>query len=197
MSGYKFRRDPGNARLTIVHPDGTDVWRLTAASGSTMLGGVLTVAGDLVVTAGVVTLPTASLDADGLATTAFDGTNMSNVADVNVIGGGLVLFRIKTAGGATATINVTMTHKVRVLDVWCVNAAAGGANDTLQVLSTGNAITNAMDINKADEIVTRAGTIADANHEIIATGTLRVTETDGAGANSPAVDVFVLACRVA
>jgi hypothetical protein len=198
MAGYQFKRDVANSRLGIVHPDGTEVWRLTAASGHTMLGGVLTVAGDLTVTAGVVTLPTASLDADALATTAYTGANYSVVATSNPIGGGLILYRIKTAAGAAATINVTVTDKSRVLDVWAVAAAAGGgAGDGVTVGNAANVITTtALDMNVADTAVARTTLLDNAFWEIAAGGTLRVITIDGGGANSPAYDVYVLACKV-
>jgi hypothetical protein len=57
---------------------------------------------------------------------------------------------------------VVIDAKVRVLDVIVVNKAAGGASDTITVKNGANAITNAIDTNKADATVTRAGTLDDA-----------------------------------
>ena len=108
-----------------------------------------------------------------------------------------MLHRVAVADGVTADVDVVLTHKTLVTDVWLVKTAgAGGANDTIQVKSTGNAITNAMDINVADQTVVRAGTIDDAQHEIAAAGTLRVTRTKVAAANVACV-VYVLGVRVA
>ena len=198
MSGYKFKRDVATARLSIVHPDGTEIWRLTAASGHAMFGGVLTVTGALVVSAGVVTLPNESLDADSLATTAYTGANYATVANVNPIGGGLIVYRIKTAAGAAATINVTVTDKSRVIDAWAIPAgAAGGAGDGITVGNAANLITTtAIDGNVADTVPTRATILANAFWEIAAGGTLRIITIDGGGANLPAYDVYVLACKV-
>ena len=132
-----------------------------------------------------------------IAANALDGTIAADVADVNVIGGLVQLFRIKTPGGVTADTDVVVTHKIRVLDVWCVNAGAGSASDTITVKNGSTAITDAIDVNDADKTVSRAGTIDDAQFTIAAGGTLKVTETDGGGNDSPAVDVYVLAVRVA
>lgn len=132
-----------------------------------------------------------------IADSVLEGSNVANVADANVIGGIPVVHRITTAGGATANTDVTLTHKTRVLDVWIINRAAGTASDTVQVLNSTNAITDAVDISGADNTIARASTIDDAYEEIAAAGTLRVTETDGGGSDSPSVDVYVLGLRVA
>jgi hypothetical protein len=87
---------------------------------------------------------------------------------------------------------VTLTHKTRVIDVWCVQTAAGGAGDTIIVKSGANAITDTMDCNKADNIITRAASLDDANWEIAAAGTLRIT-----GASAVTCEVFVRGIRVA
>ena len=121
----------------------------------------------------------------------------ANVADANVIGGLPQIFRIDTAGGATANTDVTVTHKIRVIDVWVVNTGAGTAGDTIEVGDGTNNITNAIDINNVDMTIGRAGTIDNAFHEIAASGTLRVTETDGGGTDSPSTIVYVSAIRVA
>lgn len=122
---------------------------------------------------------------------SLDGTQAAEVADVNVIGGLPVLFRI-AAAALTGDTDVTMTHKVRVVDAWCVATAAGGAGDTITIKNGATAITDAMDLNVSDKVVVRAGTIDDASHEIAAAGTLRVTGASGATAA-----VYVLAIRVA
>ncbi len=132
------------------------------------------------------------LDGQGL-----DGTPVKNVANANVIGGIPVVHRIDTAGGATANTDVTLTHKTRVLDAWVVLRGTGTASDTVQITDGTNAITDAMAVSGADTSVVRAGTIDDAYHEVAAAGTLRVTETDGGGNDSPACSVYVLGVRVA
>jgi hypothetical protein len=135
---------------------------------------------------------------DKIADNALTGTVMGNVADANVIGGVPVLHRVDIAGGAAGDTDVTLTHKERVIDVWAVHTAAGEASDTIQVKNGANAITDAMDWSGVDTVVVRAGQIDDAQHEIAAGGTLRVTTTDDDGGSDVGAGVvYVLALRVA
>ena len=127
-----------------------------------------------------------------IAPNTLDGTVVASVADANVIGGVPVVFRI-TAATLTGDVDVVMTHKVRVLDVWCVAVGgAGGAGDTIVVKNGATAITDAIDMNVADKVVVRAGTIDDAQYEIDAAADLTVT-----GASAVTCEVYVLAVRVA
>jgi len=126
-----------------------------------------------------------------LATAVITGTHAAVVANVNVIGGIPVTFRV-TASALTGNVDVTMTHKVRIIDAYCINTAAGGAGDTITINNGATAITDAMDINKADKVITRAGTIDDASYEIAAAGTLRVV-----GASAATCEVVINAIRVA
>lgn len=139
---------------------------------------------------------TAAQLAAGAAAEGIYGTQVRLVADANVIGGVPVLHRIDVADGVTGDVDVTLTHKTRVVEAWLVKTAgAGGANDTITVKNGATAITDAMSINVADKVVVRAGTIDDAQHEIAAGGTLRVTRTK-VTANVACV-VYVLGVRVA
>ena len=170
-------------------------------TSATIGAGTITVtelANDAVETAKIknVNVTAAKLEV-GAAAAGLYGTQVRFVADANVIGGIPVLHRVAVADDVTGDVDVVLTHKTLVTDVWLVKTAgAGGANDTIQVKSTGNAITNAMDINVADQTVVRAGTIDDARHEIAAGGILRVTRTKVAAANVACV-VYVLGVRVA
>lgn len=124
-----------------------------------------------------------------------DATVVKVVADKNVIGGIPVMFRIDLAAGALADTDVIMTHKVRIIDAFLILRGGGVVNTTLQVKNAGNAITDAMAASGADTTLVRAATIDDANYEIAAAGTLRVTSATGA--TQPAATVYVLAIRVA
>jgi len=162
----------------MTTPVGTDLLPVVDDPGGTPLTQKLTFTNLI---AAVVSLLSAALTAAHAAV----------VGNVNVVGGIPVLFRI-TANALTGDVDVTMTHKVRVLDVWCVQTAAGGASDTITVSNGATAITDAIDCNKSDKVISRAGTIDDAAHEIAAAGTLRVT-----GASAVTCQVYVLAIRVA
>jgi len=107
--------------------------------------------------------------------------------------------RIRTAGGATADTDKALpTGTWEFIDAFVVNRAAGTASDTLQIKKTATAITNAIDISGADNTVARAGTIDDAQISLIGgTDLIRCTETDGAGNDSPAVDVQITLRKIA
>lgn len=125
------------------------------------------------------------------------GRVMANVADANVIGGIPVIFRIDVAAGVTGDVDVVSTHKIRVINVWLVKrAAAGGGAGTITVKNGATAITDAMSIDINDKAIARAATIDDAQHEIAAAGTLRVTRTRTASTDETCT-VYVEAVRVA
>ena len=191
MAGYGFRRDLANSRLRI-EVAGTEVMRLTATGAVTLYGGTLTVNSGGVTVTGTVTLPASTIAAAAIKN--LNGSHFTTKADVNVIGGAALLFRIRTAGTAAGeTINVTMAEGIRVVDVWIKPNTAGGAGDTIIVSKAGAAITDAILAGAANTVV-RAGTIADANWDFVATDVLRVVEANGA--NNPVIDVYVLALRV-
>ena len=121
------------------------------------------------------------------------GTNIATFgANVGLAGKAPVIRAIVVPDGATGNVDTVLTYGFRVVDVWVVKTTgAGGASDTITVLSTGDAITDAIDINIADKVMARAGTIDDAKHEIAAGGTLRVTRTKSSGANVACI-VYVL-----
>ena len=139
-----------------------------------------------------ITLPSGS-DLD--LTQVIAGADLANVADANVIGGVPVVHRIDLAAGALADTDVVLTHKTRVIDAWLVLRGAGVASTTLQVKNGANAITNAMAASGSDTDLVRAAAINDANYEIAAAGTLRVTSATGA--TQPAATVYVVGIRVA
>ncbi len=131
------------------------------------------------------------------ADATLNGAKAATVADANVIGGLPVVFRIDVAAGVTGNVDVVSTYKVRVIDAWLVKrAAAGGGEGTIQVKNGANAITDAMSININDQAIARAASIDDAQHEIAAGGTLRITRTRTASTDETCT-VYVLAVRVA
>lgn len=120
----------------------------------------------------------------------------SNVPDSNPVGGIPVLHKIPVPAGATGNVDVTLTHKTRVINAWGVktNAGAGGAG-TWTVSNGANAITDAMVIPVTDKAIISALSIDDAYHEISAGGTLRVVRTRTASTDETGV-VYVLGVRV-
>jgi hypothetical protein len=124
-----------------------------------------------------------------------DGNNVATSGNANVDGAIPVLHRIDIAAGALADTDVVLTDKTRVIDAWLILRGAGVATTTLQVKNGTNAITNAMAASGSDQAIVHAGTINDANWEIAAGGTLRVTSATGA--SQPDATVFVLGVKVA
>jgi hypothetical protein len=105
-------------------------------------------------------------------------TLLSNLAESNVVGGHPVVYLIPVPAGVTGNVDITITYKTRVLDVWLIKkAAAGGGAGTIQVFNGASAITDAMSIDVADKTIVRAVTLDDAVYEIAAAGTLRATRT--------------------
>lgn len=124
------------------------------------------------------------------------GTNVAVNADSNVIGSIPVLHRIPIPAGTTGDVDTVLTHKTRITNVWLVKtAAAGGGAGTIQVKNGSSAVTDAMSINVNDQIIVRAASIDDAQHEIAAGGTLKITRTRTAS-TSEACIVYVLGVRV-
>lgn len=89
---------------------------------------------------------------------------------------------------ATAKIFDADSPRLKVLDVWCIQRAAGAASDTLSVDDGTSDITDVMDLNKAIKVVTRAAKIDTAKNVLVKGSTLQVTWDVG---NSDA-DVYVL-----
>ena len=120
---------------------------------------------------------------------------MADVDEDNVVGGIPILFVIDVANTAD-DYDVTMTHKVRVVDAWivCTGVAAHATNDTLQLKNGTNAITDALAKGDTQYATKRFTTIDETYTEIAASGTLRVTAVKDTNC---AAKVFVLAVRPA
>ena len=175
------------AALEIFHIDGTNR-KLVFPSGAVL---------DLSAVTGTLSLAAGEIALAELIAASLDGTAAKVVADANLIGGLPVVHRIDVAAGATGDVDTVLTHKTRVIDVWLVKqAAAGGGAGTIQVKNGATAITDAISINIADQTVARAGTIDDAQHEIAAAGTLKITRTRTASTDETCT-VYVLGLRVA
>lgn len=132
-----------------------------------------------------------------LAANSLDGTVIANLGDASLIGVPSLAITVETPGGATADTDVIMTHKVRVLDVFVVNKENGSTSDTLQVKNLATAITNVMNVSGVADNLIRAEKITVATAVINAAGTLRISQIDGAGSDSPPTIVTVTVVRVA
>lgn len=154
------------------------------------------VSGDITITsAGVTAIGAGKVTNAMVAPAALDGTVAKVVANVNVIGGIPVVHRITLAAGALADTDVILTHKTRITDVQVVLTGAGVANTTITVKNGATAITDGIAASGSDKAMTRAATLDDAQWDIAAAGTLRVTSA--VGASQPACEVIVHGIRVA
>lgn len=133
-----------------------------------------------------------------------DGTNLvavslpvGTVADANVTGGVPVLHRVDVPAGATGDVDTVLVNKTRIVEAWLVKrSAAGGGAGTIQLKNGSNALTDAMSIDVADQTIVRAGTLDDAQQEIAAGGTLKITRTRTASTDETCT-VYVLGLLVA
>lgn len=207
-----------NPIARVLH-GGTDI-RVTASTESALAGGITTkavtagmialpnhdifigdaggaaaamaVTGDITISdSGVTAIGAAKVTNAMHVLASEDGTVVKVAADVNVIGAIPVLHRVM-ATALTGDVTVVLTHKTRVIDVWTVAVGAGGASDTITVKNVATAITDAIDLNKSDKVVTRAATISDAQCEIAAGANLVVS-----GASAVNAVVYILGVRVA
>ena len=109
----------------------------------------------------------------------------------------LLIIPVVVPNAASTDTDVTLDSdqgKLRVVDVKAVKIGGnGGASNTITVKNGSDAITDALDMDVVDKTEVRSGTIDDANHEIAAVGTLRVTHVKSAG-NSNAI-VYVTCVR--
>ena len=170
------------AAMPAAPLNGSVAWSIADVGFAVFAGGVWGLVALPVIPPGTITqamIVPASLDA----------TVAKVLADNAVIGGLACKMTVDVPDGATGDVNVVSTHKIRVLDAHLIKkAGAGGMMDTIQVKNGANAITDAMSINVGDTTVVRAGTIDDAQYDIAAGGTLRITRTK--------VSIMNTACQV-
>lgn len=103
---------------------------------------------------------------------------------VNDIKGGIPFTILVTVpDAATGNIDTGLApFSFRVIDVWAIKtAAAGGAANTVQVLNTAQAVSDAISINIADKAVARAAELDDAGWNFDEGDLLRVTRTKAGG----------------
>lgn len=125
------------------------------------------------------------------AITALDGRSMAAIADkaAGALAGsdfGPQLELLLTIpAGATGDVDFTsLPFKVRILDVVArkVTTSADGSDAGQLQTGAGAAITNSMALNVAADALVRATSIAAANHEIAAAGTIRWRRTQSTNA---------------
>ena len=124
--------------------------------------GTIPLAGVLGGTAAAATLDDGSVDGGKLATAA------SGFVD----GTAICAHWITVTGAADGDQTITVTDKIQVVDVQCINDGAGTAGSIVTVKNGSNAITDAIDVSGADNTVARAATVDNAQSTVAAAGTL-------------------------
>jgi len=121
----------------------------------------------------------------------------ANTASGNTIMGqdGIIVRDI--ADGTTATQDVVLPFKCRVIDAWfvCVGATAPSSGDTVQLLYSTNAISAAVAMGTTARATVRFTIMDETYTTIAAGGTLRITPV--AGGNNNACSVYVRVLPVA
>lgn len=119
------------------------------------------------------------------------------VADAAVQGGVPIVFRHTLTSGADGNQDIVVTPKVRVIDAWLVMKGAGTAGSLVTVKNGSTAISNALDVSASlDKALVRFSAFDDAQQEISAGGTLRLSKAS-TGGDFPGAEVYVLALHVA
>ncbi len=175
---------------------------LVGSSGG--VAAAVTLSGDVTNdNAGVTAIGAGKVTNAMVAPAALDGTVAKVVANVNVIGGLPILYRITLAdtGAATTNTDVTLTHKTRIVDAWFVKTGGDALNNDVSTLTIKNGTTAISDVlsiqNKSDKTITRFTTLDDAQYDIAAAGTLRIEQILANATDNNAGEVYVLGIRVA
>lgn len=167
----------GTGTLTL---DNASTWSLGATTGTT---GTIGRSGQSLVLPGVVS-------ATGVL-------SPPTVADAAVQGGVPLVFRLTLTSGADGNQDITVTPKIRVIDTVIVLKGAGTAGSLVTVKNGATAISNAVDVSAGlDKALFRISSIDDAQQEISAGGTLRLSKAS-TGGDFPGAEVYVYALHVA
>lgn len=167
----------GTGTLTL---DNASTWSLGATAGTT---GTIGRSGQSLVLPGVVS-------ATGVL-------SPPTVADAAVQGGVPLVFRLTLTSGADGDQDITVTPKIRVIDAVIVLKGAGTAGSLVTVKNGATAISNAVDVSAGlDKALFRISSIDDAQQEISAGGTLRLSKAS-TGGDFPGAEVYVYALHVA
>ena len=174
----------------ILVGNGSNVPTAVAVSGDATLAntGAITIADSAITTAKIADQ---AVDGGQIANDAIDSAHVEPLNIAETKPNFELAYTVLTAGGATADTDIVIDVKMLVTEVLVINLAAGTVSDTITVKNGSDAITEAIDISVADGITSRNASIDLAYTEIPVAGTLRVTETDGGGNDSPSCMVIV------
>ncbi len=123
--------------------------------------------------------------------------SVPTVASASVVGGLPLVFPLTVSSGANGDQDITVTPKIRVIKAWLVMKGAGTAGSAVTVKNGATAITEALDVSAAiDKAVVDFVSIDDAQMDIAAAGTLRISHAS-TGGDFPGAELYVQALHVA
>lgn len=195
--------------LYILGTDGSDLIRITAITPNVT---VSTMIDALTLNNSQIFVGNASNEATGVAMSGdttisntgvvtigqvLDADNVTDITTASGTGSIDFRFRIVTPGGAGGNVDVVLNNDIKIADIYLIQRQVGTASDTVQVINqtTTNAITDAMDVSGAQFTRIAATTIDTSETDMLTTNTIRVTQVDGAGADSPICEVYIIANR--
>jgi hypothetical protein len=147
------------------------------------------------------TIPVAGVIGGTLAETtlddgAIDGGKLATAASGAVAGTGLCVHWITLTSGANGDQTIVVDDKIQVIGFECIPNGAGTAGSEVTLKNGSTAITDAVDLNIADNTIARAATIDDAQSTVDAAGTLTFSKASSGG-NFPGARAIVYSIRMA
>jgi len=108
-----------------------------------------------------------------------------------------VAWRVRSSGGGSENIDITVPFDVMIDDFHGAMRAAGDTSDTVRLINgtSTNFITDSVDLNIAAHAAFSASVYDDTHKDVSAAATLRVAITDNSGSDLGALDATIIAWR--
>jgi hypothetical protein len=196
----------GSMTGDMTMPTGSIAWTGAANKNfslSTSGTGTITVDNASTWSIGATNGTTGTIGRSGQALNLPGAVNMTGTVSVPTVASGAVtgglplVFPLTVSSGANGDQDITVTPKIRVIKAWLVMKGAGTAGSTVTVKNGATAITEVLDVSaKLDKAVVDFTSIDDAQMDIAAAGTLRISHAS-TGADFPGAELYVQALHVA
>jgi len=132
------------------------------------------------VDSGTTTMTNKSIDADTNTLTNVNGDELDSIAATAGTYGIPMILPVPNAGAATVSIfNANAPFKFRVLDAWAIDTQAGNAGNW-KLDNGSNDITSTVAYAASDTGLSRADSVDDAYHDVAASGSLRLINSNAA-----------------
>ena len=108
------------------------------------------------------------------------------------------MFELRQTVDTAGNVDIVVDQKVKIVDAWFEQAAAGNVADSVQLFNGASLITPAFNFTVTAGKIQRTDNLASPAKIVASGGTLRMTLTDGSGAAGDLRGTFhVLALPVA